>query len=62
MVTPRYNLVTTAELLADAERYEQWAELVGNERIAQNFRKLADEARLRAKSARSGDHTIPGGN
>jgi len=38
-----------SELLADAERYERWAELTRwNERLSAEFRRLAQAARLRA--------------
>jgi len=41
------------ELIADAERYERWAERTRwNERISTDFRRLADEARLRAALAK----------
>jgi len=38
-----------SELLADAERYDRWAELTRwNERLSAEFRRLAQSARSRA--------------
>ena len=42
-----------SELLADVERYERWAELtLWNERLSAEFRRLAQDARSRARSAK----------
>jgi len=44
---------TAAELLADAERYQRWAERTQwNAEISGNFRRLAEEARQRAARAK----------
>lgn len=48
---PMFDQRTSAELLADALRYERMVEAVqDNERLATNFRRLAAE--FRAKAAR----------
>jgi hypothetical protein len=40
---------TAAEWLADAERYERWAERTRwNQEISANFRQLAEQARAKA--------------
>ena len=45
---------TAGELLADAERYERWAERTRwNERISADFRRLAHEARSKASLAKA---------
>jgi hypothetical protein len=53
MASHPLNSRSSAELLADAERYDRWAERTRwNEQISDNFHRLALEARLRARLAK----------